>query len=48
MSEKRGRVIDYKQLYDKLKDRPAEKWTREIMIFYKLFQWSEHEKEESK
>jgi hypothetical protein len=36
MSETKGQVIDYRKLYDKLKDRPAEKIDREFLIFSQI------------
>lgn len=44
MNETKGEVIDYRKLYDRLKDRPAKKMDREFLIFCKLFEWREHEK----
>ncbi|WP_342576569.1 hypothetical protein [Paenibacillus sp. FSL M8-0142] len=32
-------VIDYRTLYDRLKDTDASKWTREMELFSKLYYW---------
>lgn len=45
MNETKGEVIDYRKLYDQLKNRRAAKMDREFLIFSKLFEWREHEKQ---
>ncbi|MEK4951924.1 hypothetical protein NST12_16655 [Bacillus sp. FSL W8-1127] len=44
MSETKGEIIDYRKLYDKLKDKYAKKIDRDFLFFEKLFAWREYEK----
>lgn len=39
-------VIDYRDLYDRLKDVPADNWTREIDRFEKLYEWKMNDSRE--
>lgn len=32
-------VIDYRDLYERLKNISADKWTREMELFSKLYYW---------
>ncbi|MEK5166172.1 hypothetical protein NYE69_28105 [Paenibacillus sp. FSL R5-0527] len=39
-------VIDYRALYDRLKDISAAKWTREIEMFSRLYYWKLNDRRE--
>lgn len=32
-------VIDYREIYDHLKDMAAENWSKQMKIFEKLYEW---------
>lgn len=34
-----GIVIDYRDIYDRLKDKPASRFTREMELFSRLYDW---------
>ncbi|WP_170287155.1 hypothetical protein [Paenibacillus faecis] len=40
-------VIDYRDLYDRLKEISAAKWTREMEMFSKLYCWKLNDRRES-
>ncbi|MEK5181373.1 hypothetical protein [Paenibacillus odorifer] len=40
-------IIDYRDIYDKLKDKPAGKWTREIEQFSVLYLWKQNDSREA-
>lgn len=34
-----GKVIDYRDVYDRLKDITADRWSRDLDRFGKLYEW---------
>lgn len=43
MDEEKSKVIDYRVLYDRLKDGSAATWTREMELFSRLYLWRQND-----
>ncbi|WP_199898934.1 hypothetical protein [Paenibacillus popilliae] len=43
MAESESKVIDYRVLYERLKDVPATRWTREMELFSRLYLWRQND-----
>lgn len=41
-------IIDYRVLYERLKDVSAAKWTREVELFSRLYYWKLNDQREEK
>ncbi|MBG9567461.1 hypothetical protein ABE38_19055 [Brevibacillus agri] len=41
-------IVDYRVLYERLKDKPAARWTWETELFSRLYLWKLNDQRETK
>ncbi|EES73470.1 hypothetical protein POTG_01765 [Paenibacillus sp. oral taxon 786 str. D14] len=48
MDKQHNNVIDYRDVYERLKDISAARWTREMELFSRLYLWKLNDQRDAK